>query len=108
MISMPSTYQQNGIELLYPDNWKVVDEDPQSDPPSVTFQSPGTGYWNITVYPDSQNPDSLTTETITAMQEEYDSIEVEPIECSFGKQLASGFQMQFYYCLLYTSPSPRD
>ena len=97
MISMPSTYQQNGIELLYPDNWKVVDEDPQSDPPSVTLQSPGTGYWNLTVYPDSQNPDSLTSETVTAMQEEYDSIEVEPIECSFGKQLASGFQMQFYY-----------
>ena len=94
---MPTTYQQNGIELLYPDNWKVVDEDPHSDPPTVTLQSPSTGYWNLTIYPDSQNPDSLTTETVTAMQEEYDSIEVEPLECSFGKQLASGFQMQFYY-----------
>ena len=94
---MPSTYQQNGIELLYPDNWKVVDEQPLSDPPAVTLQSPGTGYWNLTIYPDSQNPDNLTTETVDAMREEYDSIEVEPIECSFGKQLASGFQMEFYY-----------
>ena len=94
---MPSTYQQHGIELLYPDNWKVVDEQPLSDPPAVTLQSPGTGYWNLTIYPDSQNPDHLTTETVDAMREEYDSIEIEPIECSFGKQLASGFQMEFYY-----------
>ena len=57
---MPSTYQQNGIELLYPDNWKVVDEQPRSDPPAVTLQSPGTGYWNLTIYPDSQEPEDLT------------------------------------------------
>jgi hypothetical protein len=95
---MPSTYQQNGIELLYPDNWKVVDEQPRSDPPAVTLQSPGTGYWNLTIYPDSQEPEDLTAETVNAMRAEYDPIEVEPVECSFGKQLAGGYQMEFY-CL---------
>jgi len=95
---MPSTYQQNGIELLYPDNWKVVDEQPLSDPPTVTLQSPGTGYWNLTIYPDSQEPENLTAETVNAMREEYDPIEVEPVECSFGNQLAGGYQMEFY-CL---------
>ena len=95
---MPSTYQQNGIELLYPDNWKVVDEQPLSDPPTVTLQSPGTGYWNLTIYPDSQEPEDLTAETVNAMREEYDPIEVEPVECSFGNQLAGGYQMEFY-CL---------
>ena len=95
---MPSTYQQNGIELLYPDNWKVVDEQPLSDPPTVTLQSPGTGYWNLTIYPDSQEPENLTAETVDAMREEYDPIEVEPVECSFGNQLAGGYQMEFF-CL---------
>ena len=95
---MPRTYQQNGIQLLYPENWEVVDEQPQADPPSVTLQSPGTGYWNLTIYPDSHDPEELVQKTVAAMREEYAALESEPITCSFGQQLAAGFHMEFY-CL---------
>ena len=96
--TMPSTYQQHGIQFLYPDNWTLVDEQPQGDPPSVTLQSPGTGYWNLTVYPSSYEPDQLTLETVEALREEYDSLEVTPLEYHYGDQLATGYHMEFY-CL---------
>lgn len=95
---MPINYQQNGIQFLYPDNWKIMDEQAVSNPPSVTLQSPGTGYWSLTIYPDSFNPEQLVQETVDAIREEYDSVEVEPITCSYGDQLASGYHMAFY-CL---------
>ena len=95
---MPINYQQNGIQFLYPDNWKIMDEQAVSNPPSVTLQSPGTGYWSLTIYPDSFNPEQLVQETVDAIREEYDSVEVEPVTCSYGDQLASGYHMAFY-CL---------
>lgn len=95
---MTCTYQQNGIQLLYPDNWKVVDEQPLNDPPTVTLQSPGTGYWILTLYPDSKDPEKLVQETVDVMREEYDTLEIEPISATFGHQLAAGYHMEFY-CL---------
>ncbi|MCP3696933.1 MAG: hypothetical protein GY917_32375 [Planctomycetaceae bacterium] len=95
---MPLNYQQNGIQFLYPDNWKIIDEQSVSNPPSVTLQSPGTGYWSLTIYPDSYHPEQLAQEAVDAIQEEYGTVEIDPVTCNYGDQLASGYHMAFY-CL---------
>ncbi|MEM8735867.1 MAG: hypothetical protein AAGG44_16680, partial [Planctomycetota bacterium] len=34
---MPKTYQENGLNILFPDNWKLDDD---QDSQTVTFESP--------------------------------------------------------------------
>lgn len=95
---MPATYERFGVKFLYPDNWKVTEEQLDDWPRSVSVQSPEGSYWQLHVYPTRKTPVKLADEVLAAMQQVYDGLEAEPVRESWGETAAVGHDMNFF-CL---------
>lgn len=93
---MTAVYDQVGVRFLYPENWELADE-PESDLPRVTsVTSPSGGFWALHVYEVSADPSELADEVLRSMQQEYDSLESEPVTEQIGPVEAVGYDMEFY------------
>lgn len=95
---MTATYEQSGIRFLYPENWKISDEDLDSAPQTVSLQCPGSGFWTLHLYSGGQTPATLVAEVLGAMRQEYDEFEFESLEEKWDDVETCGYVMHFY-CL---------
>ena len=95
---MVATYDRCGIRFLYPDNWKVQEDNPQPHAHCVTLQSPGSGFWMLQMLEPRESLDRLASDVLDSVQQEYEEVEIVPAgEDVEGTSLA-GYDMQFY-CL---------
>lgn len=94
---MPAIYQNLGVNLLYPENWSITDEDDVDWPRSVTLQSPETGFWSLHVYPPDQEVKPVVKELVAAIQNEFTDIEVLPAKETFGETNTTGVDLAFFY-----------
>lgn len=94
---MPGTYENFGISFLYPDNWKITDEQGSRPPFEVALQSPGGGLWMLSVFPNLQHSSELIDEVLRTMQSEYEEVEFEPIEETFEGAEVQGYEMNFHF-----------
>ncbi|MCA9262888.1 MAG: hypothetical protein KDA60_03525 [Planctomycetales bacterium] len=95
---MTATYDKSGFRFLYPQNWKVADEQFDQPPRSVTLESPSGAIWSVDVHPFSVDPLDLTQQVVQAMQQEYSDLEFEEASETIHGQPAVGFNMNFW-CL---------
>ncbi|HHK41919.1 MAG TPA: hypothetical protein ENJ50_05820 [Planctomycetaceae bacterium] len=95
---MVATYDRNGVQFCYPENWRTTDEVWSQSPPTVAVQSPGTGFWSVTVYPESTGPRRIAAEALQAMRHEYADLEFEVLEDEtwLGED-CFGYDMRFFY-----------
>jgi len=91
-------YDKHGIQFRYPENWKLVHEQTIELPFDVSIQTPGGGFWSVHVYDDSTDPETLASEALRTMRQEYDEVESETIREHIGDTEAVGYEMNFY-CL---------
>ncbi|MFN3193412.1 MAG: hypothetical protein ACE361_23065 [Aureliella sp.] len=97
---MPKTYQENGLNILFPDNWKL-DEDKDSQ--TVTFESPVGAFLTVTRLTEYE-PGSAIDQVKAAMREEYDEIEEEAVSIAIGDAEISGYSLKWVYLdLIITS-----
>jgi len=96
--SMPATYDRVGLRFLYPDNWKLMEADHDSQPETVSLQSPGGGFWSLMVYRGRLDALELTRKLVEAMSVEYEALESSACEERLGAYDAEGFDMGFH-CL---------
>ncbi|RMF37163.1 MAG: hypothetical protein D6753_18095 [Planctomycetota bacterium] len=97
---MPRTYHGLGLQFLYPENWRVD----ESEALSVTLETPEGAFLSITRLPDASHFESAMAQIRRAMEAEYEGIESEPLQKSFGAHTADGFTQRFFYLdLLVTS-----
>jgi hypothetical protein len=94
---MPAVYQKLGVNLLYPENWSITDEDDEDWPRTVTLQSQETGFWSLHVYPPRHNVQDVINELIAAIGTEFSDIEVLPAEETFGDTDTTGVDLAFFY-----------
>jgi hypothetical protein len=94
---MPAVYQKLGVELLYPENWSITDEDEEAWPRTVTFQSEETGFWSLHVYPPLQDTAEVIKELVAAIGSEFTDIEVLPATETFGETDTAGVDLAFFY-----------
>lgn len=94
---MPAIYQNLGVNLLYPENWSITDEDDVDWPRTVTLQSPQTGFWSLHVYPPDQEVKPVVKELVAAIQNEFSDIEVLPAKETFGDTDTTGVDLAFFY-----------
>lgn len=95
---MPATYDRAGIRFLYPDNWKLTETDHDSQPETVSLQSPGGGFWSLMVYRGRLDALELTRKLVEAMSVEYEALESIACQEQLGSHEAEGFEMWFH-CL---------
>ena len=94
---MPAIYDNLGVQLLYPENWMITDEDDDGWPRTVTLQSTQTGFWSLHVYPPAHDVKAAVKELIGAIQSEFTDIEVLPAKETFGETATTGVDLAFFY-----------
>lgn len=99
---MTAKYDKLGLEFLYPENWKLIDDVSES-PQVITLETPdGSTTWSVHLYPRETDMDLVLKEAIDSLQQTYEDIEFSPCENSFGDAFGdtrdSGVEALFY-CL---------
>ena len=79
---MTAEFNELGLRFLYPENWKLVREDQRGGPRSISVHSPQGAFWAVTV--DQWPADDLVDRVVELIRQEYEDVEVEPIERSVG------------------------
>ncbi len=105
---MVATYDRLGVRFLYPDNWKVQEENLQPRTRCVTLQSPGSGFWMLQILQTGESPERLAAEVLRSFKEDYDEIEVAPADEEIQGTPSVGYDMQFYCLDFVVSSSVRS
>ena len=95
---MTAHYENLEVEFLYPENWKIVDEETDQWPRGVSVQSPESGYWELQIYPSRVDCAQLSGEALAAMREEYADLEAEVVSEDILDLPAIGYNLRFF-CL---------
>jgi hypothetical protein len=94
---MPAVYENRGIRFLYPENWSIMDEEPEGWPRSVTVQSEHTSFWSLHVYPAFQETGDVVNEVVESIREVYPDLEVLPANERYGVTDTQGVDICFFY-----------
>jgi hypothetical protein len=95
---MSGIYENFGLRLPYPENWTVEDGHNSEWPESVVLQSPGSGFWSLSIHPTDSDGSELAAQVLNTLRQEYEEIEAESVRDKVGEVDASGFDLNFY-CL---------
>jgi len=95
---MSGIYENFGLRLPYPENWTVEDGRNSEWPESVVLQSPGSGFWSVSIHPGDTDGTELAAQVLNTLRQEYEEIEAESVRDKVGDVDASGFDLNFY-CL---------
>jgi len=95
---MPAIYDRAGVRFLYPENWKLVEDDRGIEPETVSLQSPSGAFWSLMRYRNRENGPELTLQLVAAMQAEYEGLESFPHEETCAPLVGNGYEMCFH-CL---------
>ncbi len=96
-MSEPLEFHHHGIRFLYPTNWSVEEEGYLEGKHSVTAYSPTGAFWTVSLHPRHAEPQGMVEAAVTAMRQEYDSLEWEPYVRSVGDWELVGAEMNFFY-----------
>lgn len=95
---MTPRYENFGVGFQYPENWKIVDEQPDDWPRSVSVQSPGSGFWMLQIFPAVADPATLAADVLKTIQQEYQEVEAESVHEPLAGVNTLGHDLTFY-CL---------
>ena len=96
---MAATYDNFGLQFLYPENWTIVEQrQGEMYSASVVLQSPGTACWTVHRYPSTCSQQQLMDELVAVMRREYPELEEEPFVQQLAGQESRGVRI-YFYCL---------
>lgn len=88
---MPSTYHWNKLSFMYPDNWKVVEDE---NPDGLSIESPGGAFLSLNLPEDIH---SAFASAKGVMEGEYEEVESENFTKVIGETLLEGVIQRFVY-----------
>jgi hypothetical protein len=94
---MTAIYDKLGVRIFYAEGWKITEDEIDSEPRTLSFESPNGGTWQLMLYSDPQDLDELADEALSAMCEEYEAPEVSRFETEFDDVKACGHEIYFYH-----------
>ena len=96
---MTAVYDKLGLNFMYPENWRLIDDSDSDMPHVITLESPdGSCTWAVHVYPPTADRDEILKSTLASLQETYEDLEVAPSVADFGGVEGAGVEAMFY-CL---------
>ena len=93
---MTATYDKLGVQFMYPENWEIMDEDPDSEPRTIAVHNETGAFWSVTVYKSAVETDQIAETALAALREEYEELEAEAVDEQVGQVGATGYDVQFY------------
>ena len=95
---MTAQYENLDVSFMYPENWRIVDEQSDDWPRGVSVQSPEGGYWELKIYPSLVDRGQLNDQVLAAMRQEYADLESDPVCEDIVDLSAVGYNLTFF-CL---------
>ncbi|MDZ4849328.1 MAG: hypothetical protein SGI77_08535 [Pirellulaceae bacterium] len=95
---MPVTYRELDLECLYPDNWKLTEDNGDEGLIGFTIESPDAAFFSLARYPWNCAPREVLERAVPAMNEDYDQFESNPFEPQLDIPDSRGAEVNFY-CL---------
>lgn len=87
-------YASYGIRFRYPDDWELA-EDPLEAGVCITVAGDGTSFWSISLYEDRPGPQEVIETAVEAFREEYDELDVYPVEVQLAGVPGVGRDIEF-------------
>jgi len=95
-------FDRFGLAFDHPDNWAVDTEDSEGRYATATVYSPRGGFWSVSGHAPGGDPLHLAAAVVEEMRQEYQELDVEPVEDELAGQRLPGFDLNFY-CLDLTN-----
>ncbi len=92
---MPATFDEFGLQFLYPDNWLVQSRDSDDESDSVTLEMPNGGFFSVTKHHGAPAIDEVIESIAAAMRAEYPEVEIEAIDLLEDE--SETMELRFYY-----------
>jgi len=99
---MSAVYDKMGIRFEYPTNWALDERDAVEGNDAVSVHSPSGAFWSVVVHSPSQPLGELLDAAVSAMREEYDELDAEPMVVNLDDRVLEGFELNFF-CLELTN-----
>ena len=99
---MTQVYEQNEIQLVYPENWKLT-ENHSAETLQINIESPNGCSWDLFVVPVEATREEWMGHLLETMAEQYDSFEQEVLTFELGDHELQGYECFFYYLDLLIS-----
>ena len=93
---MTATYDKLGAQVMYQEDWEIMDEDPASEPRSVAVHNETGAFWSVTIYETPVDANEIADAALAALREEYEGVGAEPAPEVGGIADARGVDVQFY------------
>lgn len=94
---MAAVYDRLGVRFVYPENWKLQEDEAIEWPRSVSVESPLGAFWTAMIHAAGTDLKEALAETLEALKSEYDQVEFERADEEFAERRAEGFDLQFFY-----------
>lgn len=95
---MTATFDKHELHFLYPENWKLVENEETNDFLEVSLESPEGSIWSVSVFSANTEKRALVEHCAAALDEQYQDFEQFDFEGQIGGVDAVGFDSHFY-CL---------
>ena len=96
---MTAVYDKLGLNFMYPENWRLIDDSDSETPHVITLETPdGSCTWSVHVYAAGAKRDEILKSTLASLQESYEDLEITPATADYGGIQGSGVETMFY-CL---------
>lgn len=92
---MTAVYNRSGIQFMYPENWKISDDDMDNIPRTVSVESPTGAFWSVDIHPFSVDHQMLLDQTLAVFEQEYNEVESGPAEEIWLGEAVTGFDLDF-------------
>jgi hypothetical protein len=91
---MDAEYEGHGIRFRYPGAWSLSEQE-QGQLTSITVDSPETSSWSVSLFLDQPSPEEVLDAAIEAFREEYDEVDVYPVEARMGERASIARDVDF-------------
>jgi hypothetical protein len=91
---MASRFEREGISFSYPESWRLEPEESEGGW-TVLLQSPGTAFLTLTLDENMPSAEEMADAALSALREEYPSLEVEERVDTLAGQMAVGHDVNF-------------
>ncbi len=95
-------YHNHGVTFRYPAGWDLTEESSESQH-SITLQTAGASFWTLTIFEDHPDPDRILESVLQAFQEDYEEVDVYPVQATLCQQPTAAADLDFVYLDLITS-----
>ncbi|MEC9008848.1 MAG: hypothetical protein VX877_06265 [Planctomycetota bacterium] len=104
---MTEWYDDDGVRFAFPESWELTREDEEPGVVMLSVTGDGTSFWTLALYTGVTAASQLIETAVDAYREEYEEVDVYPVEGSLCVFPCEGCDVEFVCLELINTASLR-